>query len=54
MLSTDQGRLAVTDPVSGQLVGLLTRKDLLQVRATLVQAEGERQAFFGRTGPKPA
>ncbi|MGI4940716.1 MAG: chloride channel protein [Janthinobacterium lividum] len=49
MLATDQGRLPVTDPASGRLVGLLTRKDLLQVRAALVQTEGERQVFFGRT-----
>ena len=49
MLATDQGRLPVTDPASGRLIGLITRKDLLQVRAALVQAEGERQVFLGRT-----
>ncbi|WP_267425194.1 chloride channel protein [Methylobacterium sp. GC_Met_2] len=48
MLSAGQGRLPVTDPQSGRLVGLLTRKDLLQVRATVVQAEAERRAFFRR------
>ncbi|WP_368736968.1 CBS domain-containing protein, partial [Klebsiella pneumoniae] len=31
MLAAGQGRLPVTDPQSGRLVGLLTRKDLLQV-----------------------
>ncbi len=50
MLATGQGRLPVTDPDSGRLVGLLTRKDLLQVRAALVRAEGERQATFARRG----
>ncbi|MCJ2052240.1 chloride channel protein [Methylobacterium sp. J-070] len=48
MLAAGQGRLPVTDPQSGRLVGLLTRKDLLQVRATVVQAEAERRAFFRR------
>ena len=48
MLSAGQGRLPVTDPQSGRLVGLLTRKDLLQVRATVVRAEAERRAFFRR------
>ena len=48
MLSVGQGRLPVTDPESGALVGLLTRKDLLQVRATTVRAEAERRAYFRR------
>ncbi|MET7246860.1 chloride channel protein [Methylobacterium sp. EM32] len=48
MLATGQGRLPVTDPASGQLVGLLTRKDLLQVRAAFSRAEGERRAYFSR------
>ena len=47
MLATDQGRITVTDPVSGELVGLLTRKDLLRVRAATAAGEGERRAFFG-------
>nr|WP_244507405.1 chloride channel protein [Methylobacterium phyllostachyos] len=52
MLSAGQGRLPVTDPLSGRLIGLLTRKDLLQVRATVVRSEAERRAFFrrGRSG----
>ncbi|KMO11709.1 chloride channel protein [Methylobacterium indicum] len=53
MLATGQGRLPVTDPESGRLVGLLTRKDLLQVRAAFGRAEAERQAYFVR-GPKAA
>ncbi|MCJ2140563.1 chloride channel protein [Methylobacterium sp. E-066] len=48
MLSAGQGRLPVTDPESGALVGLITRKDLLQVRATTVRAEAERRAYFRR------
>ncbi|AWB24657.1 CBS domain-containing protein [Methylobacterium currus] len=48
MLTTGQGRLPVTDPASGRLVGLLTRKDLLQVRAAFSRAEMERQAYFAR------
>lgn len=56
MLATGQGRLPVTDFRTGVLVGLLTRKDLLQVRATAAQAEGERRAYFagGRRGAKSA
>ena len=46
MLQCDQGRLPVTDPATGRLVGLVTRKDLLQVRASVTQSEGERRAFF--------
>ena len=48
MLSAGQGRLPVTDLETGALVGLLTRKDLLQVRATVVRSEAERRAYFRR------
>jgi len=48
MLATDQGRLPVTDPKTGELVGLVTRKDLLQVRATVMEDEGKRRAYFTR------
>ncbi|MBP1182319.1 chloride channel protein [Methylobacterium sp. PvR107] len=54
MLAAGQGRLPVTDPQSGRLVGLLTRKDLLQVRATVVRAEAERRAFFRSRGARRA
>jgi CIC family chloride channel protein len=47
MLSTGQGRLPVVDAKSGALVGLLTRKALLQVHAGVRQAEGDRRAYFG-------
>ncbi|MGI4975425.1 MAG: chloride channel protein [Janthinobacterium lividum] len=46
MLAADQGRLPVTDPQSGVLVGLISRKDLLRVRAGVARSEGERQAYF--------
>ncbi len=46
MLATDQGRLPVTDPGTGKLVGLVTRKDLLQVRAGVRREEGDKQAYF--------
>ncbi|MDP4023171.1 chloride channel protein [Methylobacterium sp. NEAU 140] len=48
MLATGLGRLAVTDPATGTLIGLLTRRDLLKVRATTVRAEAERRAYFAR------
>jgi H+/Cl- antiporter ClcA/CBS domain-containing protein len=48
MLATDQGRIPVTDAATGRLVGLLTRKDLLQIHATAARAEDDRQAFFRR------
>ena len=46
MLANDQGRSPVVDPRTGALVGLVTRKDLLQVRASVARSEGERSAFF--------
>jgi CIC family chloride channel protein len=46
MLAADQGRLPVTDPQSGKLVGLISRKDLLQIRAGVTRLEGDRQAYF--------
>jgi CBS domain-containing protein len=53
MLATGQGRLAVTDARTGVLEGLVTRKDLLKVRASVARNEGEREAYFGPSG-KPA
>jgi CBS domain-containing protein len=53
MLATGQGRLAVTDSKTGVLKGLVTRKDLLKVRASVARTEGERAAYFGPSG-KPA
>jgi len=53
MVATGEGRLAVTDPKTGVLKGLVTRKDLLKVRASVARTEGERSAYFGPSG-KPA
>jgi CBS domain-containing protein len=46
MLATGQGRIPVTDPATGCLVGLLARKDLLQIHATASRAEDDRQAYY--------
>ncbi|WP_091948470.1 chloride channel protein [Methylorubrum salsuginis] len=45
MSATGQGRVVVTDPECGALVGLLTCRDLLQVRATALRAETDRRAY---------
>ena len=48
MLATDQGRVPVVDPNTGTLVGLVSRKDLLQVRAAVARSEHERAGLFSR------
>jgi H+/Cl- antiporter ClcA len=53
MLASGHGRLPVVDPKTGALVGLVTRKDLLQVRASAARLERERETFF-RPLPGPA
>ena len=50
MLSSGHGRLPVVQPGTGVLAGLITRKDLLKVRAQVARAEGERAAFFRPSG----
>jgi H+/Cl- antiporter ClcA/predicted transcriptional regulator len=52
MVSTGQGRLVVVDPKSCVLEGLVTRKDLLKVRANAARLEGDREAYF-RPSSKP-
>lgn len=47
MLATDAGRIPIVDPESGQLVGLIARKDLLRLRHSLRASETERQPYFG-------
>jgi H+/Cl- antiporter ClcA/CBS domain-containing protein len=54
MITADQGRLPVVDRTTGVLVGLVTRRDLLKVRAELARAEGERRAFFPAVRTRPA
>ena len=52
MLASGQGRLPVTDPETGKLVGLVTRKDILQVRAGVRREfSGRMQAYFVRPRP---
>ena len=46
MLTEGSGRLLVTESESGVLVGILTRRDLLRIRAEALRAEGERQAYL--------
>ena len=46
MLATGQGRIPVVDPQTGKLCGLITRKDLLKVRAAVTRSEVDRQGFF--------
>ncbi len=48
MLATDTGRIPIVDPESGQLAGLVARKDLLRLRHSLQANETERQPYFGR------
>jgi CIC family chloride channel protein len=47
MLATEQGRLPVIDRSTGILVGLLTRKHLLQVRANVNRSEQDRRRYLG-------
>jgi chloride channel protein, CIC family len=55
MLAADRGRIPVVDPRTGVLMGLVTRKDLLRVRAQASRTEGERQAYFALSrGRAPA
>ena len=49
MLATDAGRIPIVDPESGQLAGLVARKDLLRLRHSLQANETQRQPYFGRS-----
>ncbi|HEX9449481.1 MAG TPA: chloride channel protein, partial [Dongiaceae bacterium] len=51
MAESDTGRLPVTDRVSGRLVGLVSRKDLLQARSHQQRQEQERSALLLRRRP---
>ena len=42
MLASGLGRLPVTEPDRGRLVGIVTRRDLLRVRAATVRGDSER------------
>jgi CIC family chloride channel protein len=54
MLATGQGRIPVVDPATGAMIGLVTRKDLLHVRAGVARTEGERRIFFNVGRRRPA
>jgi len=54
MVEAELGRVPIVDPASGQLVGLVARRDLLRVRAHTGSAERDRSVFlrpFARPRP---
>jgi H+/Cl- antiporter ClcA len=51
MIAADTGRVPIVDPVSGILVGLVARKDLLRLRAASGSLEHDRQAYIGGRRP---
>jgi chloride channel protein, CIC family len=48
MVLADLGRVPIVERGTQRLVGLVSRKDLLRIRATTKSAEISRAAFFGR------
>ena len=48
MVLADIGRVPIVDRDTQRLVGLVSRKDLLRIRATAKSTEAIRVAFFGR------
>jgi CIC family chloride channel protein len=48
MVLADRGRVPIVDRKSMRLVGLVSRKDLLNTRAITRKTEATRAAFFGR------
>ena len=46
MAATEIGRVPIVNRKSGSLVGLVARRDLLRVRANVVQHEREREALI--------
>ncbi|OWV84600.1 chloride channel protein [Rhizobium sp. R693] len=53
MLSSDMGRVPIVDPQSGELVGLIARKDLLRLRSSFRTTELDRRPFL-LANSKPA
>lgn len=51
MIKGDTGRIPITDPATGVLVGLIARKDLLHLRRSARSLEQERQVYLGNGGP---
>jgi CBS domain-containing protein len=48
MVLADKGRVPIVDRKTMRLVGLVSRKDLLNTRAVTRKTEATRAAFFGR------
>jgi H+/Cl- antiporter ClcA len=48
MVLADVGRVPIVERDTRRLVGLVSRKDLLRIRATAKSTEASRVAFFGR------
>jgi CIC family chloride channel protein len=48
MVLADIGRAPIVERDTRQLVGLISRKNLLRIRATAKSTEASRVAFFGR------
>jgi CBS domain-containing protein len=46
MIATGQGRIPVVEVGAGRLCGLVTRKDLLKVRAAVTRSEQDRQGLL--------
>jgi chloride channel protein, CIC family len=53
MVQDDSGRAPIVDPETGRLVGLVSRQDLLRIRARQVSEERERSRVL-RWGHSPA
>lgn len=47
VLMTGIGRIPIVDSASGQLCGLVARKDLLRLRRLIAESGTERQPYFG-------
>ncbi len=54
MVAADVGRVPILDRQTSSLVGLVSRKDLLRIRATAKSAEAQRVAYFSRRAAVPA
>ena len=50
MVAHDLGRVPVVEQATGRLIGLIARKDLVQMRRMTGSLEQERQAFYLRSG----
>ena len=48
MVAADIGRVPIVERGAARLVGLVSRKDLLRIRASAKSAEVSREAFFAR------